>query len=70
MQHLIKDNEEAKKYYRVCLKKDPEHVEAHVQYASCLKKGDNPNLELAEYHIQKAKEIDPSKFEKKLTEWW
>ncbi|EAR98277.2 tetratricopeptide repeat protein (macronuclear) [Tetrahymena thermophila SB210] len=70
LQHISKNSEEAKKFYRVCLKNNPNHVEAHVQYASCLKKGEQPNIELAEYHLQKAKEIDPSKFQKKLTEWW
>ncbi|KAL4449682.1 hypothetical protein ABPG74_007505 [Tetrahymena malaccensis] len=70
LQHIQKNSEEAKQFYRVCLKNNPNHVEAHVQYASCLKKGEQPNIELAEYHLQKAKEIDPSKFQKKLTEWW
>ncbi|KAL4495469.1 hypothetical protein ABPG72_020210 [Tetrahymena utriculariae] len=70
LQHIQKNSEEAKNFYRVCLKNNPNHVEAHVQYASCLQKGEQPNLELAEYHLQKAKEIDPSKFQKKLTEWW
>lgn len=37
IQHILKDPEGAQKYYLNVLSVNPNHVESHVQYASCLR---------------------------------